>query len=343
MPRPVREVPPGRADGRSVIGYDGSSAASVALQWAAQRARRSGTPLVVLSAVDDLRAVHQEDDDGGVDGAVDGGVDVALDGTSTAQEALEVGAAVEEAWRTAEGVAAEGAALAGAAGADATPVSVLGDAAAALLGASASAESVVVARGGPTRLGRVAFSVVDAATSPVVLVRGAAHVPGPDHPVVVGLDGSASSERAARFAAAEAAASGARLVLVAAWGCAPGGPVRTTAWHRTASPGGEDGVAGGDGEDGVAGGDGVEPAELEAMARLRAATAAVREVAPALVLERRAARGAAAEVLLDPARGAGLLVLGARGTDARDGRGGRLGLTALELLTSAPCPVAVVR
>lgn len=320
LPRPVSEVPPSEAEGRSVVGYDGSSAASVALQWAAQRARRSGTPLVVLSAVDDVRELHA--------------------GRSAAGLA-------------AAGLAAEGAALAEAAGADATPVSVLGGAAAALVGVSARAESVVVARAGSgthraglpglvARPGRVAFSVVDGATSPVVLVRGAAHAPGPDHPVVVGLDGSASSERAARFAAGEAVASGARLVLVAVWGAgrdARGGSVRTTAWHPGAASEGAQ-----DTDD-----DAVEPAEQEALARLAAATAVVREVAPALLLERRSARGVPSEVLLDPARGAGLLVLGARGTQGEPGAGGgggdragRLGATALELLSSSPCPVAVV-
>lgn len=301
LPRTLRHVvTPASTSGRSVVGYDGSSSASVALQWAAQRARCSGTPLVVLSAADYLHAAHGE-------------LDV-------------VPELAEDAWRAVQGVAREGAELAAAAGADASPVSVLSDAASALVDASAKAESVVLARRGaggssPERVGRVAFSVVDAATSPVVLVRGQAHLPGPDHPVVVGVDGSASSLRAVRFAASEAAAADARTVLVAAWR-----PVQDD-MPGTALPR-RSGVL-------------QAAAERDAVARVNAATAVVREVAPGLPVDRQLANGAADTVLVEAAQGAGLLVVGGRG-DAEP-RGGRLGGTTLALLSSAPCPVAVVR
>lgn len=301
LPRTQRHaVPSSTASGRSVVGYDGSSSASVALQWAAQRARRCGTPLVVLSAADYLHAAHGE-------------LDV-------------VPQLAEDAWRAVEGVAAEGVALAAAAGADASALSVLSDAASALVDASAGAESVVVARrgaagGSSARVGRVAFSVVDAATSPVVLVRGEPHLPGPDHPVVVGLDGSASSQRALRFAASEAAAAAAPLVLVSSWQPPRDDLPGTTVPHRA-------GVL-------------QAAAEREAQGRVRAADAVVREVAPAVRLERRLVVGPADLVLAEAAQGAGLLVVGGRG-DAEP-RGGRLGGTTQALLSSAPCAVAVVR
>jgi len=292
-------VPRDVVTGRSVIGYDGSSSALVALQWAAQRALRSGTPLVVLSAADHLRSAHGHPD--------------------------ESSALAEVVWHAVQEVTSEGVALAAAAGAEASPVSVLSDPASALLDASERAESVVVARrgeGGPAvqRLGRVAFSVVDASRSPVVLVRGAPHLPGPAHAVVVGVDGTPSGERAVRFAAAEAAAAGARLVLVAAW--QPGGadlPATRDVHHPVVL---------------------LEAAERDAETRVRAAARTAREVAPAVAVESRKASGAADLVLSDASAGAGLLVVGARG--GAEPRGGRLGGTTVALLSSAPCPVAVI-
>jgi len=279
----------------SVVGYDGSAAASAALQWAAQRARRSGTPLVVLSAADQVHAEHPDHLPSAPRGP--GGT-----------------------WEQARDVADEGARLAEAAGVSATPVAVLVGATRALLEASRHAESVVLARrgrggDGTSRLGRTAFSVVDAASSPVVLVRGEPHVPGPHHPVVVGVDGSADAERAVRFAAAEAWSAGAPLELVSAWRPADGEP-----------PG---------------------RAERTATAALRRATEAARAVAPGQRVVRRLVLGGADAVLARSAAGAGLLVVGACGRAAERAGAGcaarGLGTTAGELLGSAPCPVAVVR
>ena len=65
--------------------------------------------------------------------------------------------------------------------------------------------------------GSVAFAVAAHARCDVAVVPGDLLMPGPNHPVVVGTDGSNDGERAARRAAEAASRWGAPLVLVRAW------------------------------------------------------------------------------------------------------------------------------
>lgn len=132
--------------------------------------------------------------------------------------------------------------------------------------------------------------------------------------VVVGVDGSPGSVLALRWAVEEAEHRTAPLLVVCAWQPTPlGGPVVLPA-------------------------DGWQGATDEILAR---AVEETHRLAPELTVETRGDFGAAVPTLLDAARGASLLVVGARG------RGGfasmLLGSTGHAVVRHAPCPVAVVR
>ncbi|MGB5952192.1 MAG: universal stress protein, partial [Ornithinimicrobium sp.] len=94
---------------------------------------------------------------------------------------------------------------------------------AALCEAAQSASLVVVGSSGHGRvmhalLGSVAFAVVTHSAASVVAVRGEEIAqPGSDHPVVVGVDGSAGSDDAVDYASDLASDSGAELLVVSAW------------------------------------------------------------------------------------------------------------------------------
>jgi nucleotide-binding universal stress UspA family protein len=136
--------------------------------------------------------------------------------------------------------------------------------------------------------------------------------------IVVGVDGSAPSHVALRWAAEEARRRSARLLVIHAhewpWPGAPLGPVNTTA-----------------------------PDSIEQQARqlVADAIAEAKGIAPTVPVEGRAVSGVAAAALLEAARGAALLVVGDRG------RGGfarlLLGSVSTQVANHAEGPVAVVR
>jgi len=186
--------------GRIVVGYDGSSEARRAVEWAARQARRSGRGLTVLSVVDNGVMVGR-----GPGGPAHWWPD----------------AAVEHANRvTEEGVEH---ACAAATGIDATGMTKMGPPAGLLVDASRTATLVVVGTRGRNALvnlalGSVAASVAAHAHCPVVVVRGVGDdQPGPDNPVVVGIDSSVGSRAALAFAAATADDASAPLTIVCAW------------------------------------------------------------------------------------------------------------------------------
>ncbi|HEU5148902.1 MAG TPA: universal stress protein [Iamia sp.] len=143
---------------------------------------------------------------------------------------------------------------------------------------------------------------------------------GPRPAVVVGVDGSDPSRRAARWAAVEAAARGTTLRLVSAWQA----PVLTT-WATLATPG-------------------VDPTVFERSARetldevVRELRAAFGDGAPELAAE--TVEGLPRDVLLGAARGEALLVVGTRG------RGGLaravLGSVSAACAHHTPVPLAVI-
>ena len=120
--------------------------------------------------------------------------------------------------------------------------------------------------------------------------------------IVVGVDGSAASASALRWAVEEAALRG---VAVRAY----------HAWHVTY------------------GGEGRPPDDLAAESAARKALHALVDEVGGTV-ERVLVRGVAASALIDAGRGAAFVVLGSRG--------GRIGEVAAQVLAHAPCPVVVV-
>ena len=138
--------------------------------------------------------------------------------------------------------------------------------------------------------------------------------------IVVGVDGSAHARQALRFALAEAALRGARVVVVGSWAVPPL----------------------------AATGVGMIPAfdllrtELADSASevLSRELAEVADVAAGVEVEQHLAQGDAAGVLVEAAAGAELLVVGSRGRGGVTGT--VLGSVSRACLHHAPCPVAVV-
>ena len=175
-------------------------------------------------------------------------------------------------------------------------------------------------QGGFTELlvGSVPMAVAGRAHCPVVVVRGE-ELPPEDGPVVVGVDGTPTSEAAVAFAFAEASARGSELIAVHAWSdsvldtvLASGSPV----WDFA-------------------------PAQVHAAEILAERLAGWQEQYPDVRVTREVVHVRPAEALMARAASASLLVVGTRG------RGGFVGLllgsTSQQLLQHAPCPVAVVR
>ena len=136
------------------------------------------------------------------------------------------------------------------------------------------------------------------------------------HRIVVGVDRSPSSEAALRWAVRHAERTGAKVEAVTVWWYPPGYGL---------APVSDDEVA---------------DLEGEAGKTLAEALAEVSGLAPDVVVYPRVVEGQAAEVLLQAARGADLLVVGSRG---RGGFAAALGSVSRYCVRHAPCPVVVVR
>ncbi len=293
-----------RGRGGVVIAYDGSAGAAAAVAWAAGEAASRGAVLRVLFAADVIGSVLATP-------------------TMLSRDAREVG----------EEIAGEGAALARrAAGTDLDVVTEvhLTAPAATLLDASQHADLVVVGHRGRgavvgALLGSVAFSVTSRAVCPVVVVRGdEQRRPGPDLPVVVGVDGSDHAAPAVAFAATTAARRGAALEVVAAWTAPePSRPVDSTI------------------RSGAVAAAVVERARSGADAAAQAAVTSVRSRRPGLAVRARAVRGNAADALAQASVDAGMVVVGARGHGSVAGL--FLGSVSHATIHHAACPVAVVR
>ncbi|WP_250290433.1 universal stress protein [Frankia sp. CiP1_Cm_nod1] len=212
----------------------------------------------------------------------------------------------------------------------------------ALVEESRDALMLVVGARGLARMRRMFVGSVTArcaqeAAVPVVVVRGPAP-PRPDgRPVLVGVDGSQGSLAALRWAAVQAGLRRVPLRVAHCWLPEPPlGPADLPAFDLPA----------------------FDEAVLEKAARLtldtalerglagRTETVATRAVATRaavadVAVEAVLVAGSAAHGLIMAARSAQLLVVGARG---RGGFGGLLlGSVGHQVVTHAPCPVAVVR
>ena len=133
--------------------------------------------------------------------------------------------------------------------------------------------------------------------------------------IVVGIDGSDHSLAALRWALRQARATGATVDMVTAW--------RYPASYGLAVIGADLGL------------------ELEARTMLSEVLAKAGEDASGVEVRELVGEGPPAQVLLDTAKGADLLVVGSRG------RGGFasavLGSVSMALVLHAPCPVLVFR
>ena len=136
--------------------------------------------------------------------------------------------------------------------------------------------------------------------------------------VVVGIDGSAGARAALRFAAEEAVQRRLPLRIVCAWE-APAGTYVGEAFAPTA--------------------DGFVEAEHHAEEVLRTALERV-AVGAAVETEALAVEGNPAQVLLEQARDAALLVVGSRGRGAAASL--LLGSVSQKLAHHAPCPLVIV-
>jgi nucleotide-binding universal stress UspA family protein len=138
--------------------------------------------------------------------------------------------------------------------------------------------------------------------------------------IVVGVDGSECARTALRIAAQEAALRGARLRIVSVW------EVPSTLYAGGFAPGDQSLL------DGFR-----ENAEIV----VREAVAEAEGLQPSVRCEGTTLEGQPAEVLLQEARDASLIVVGNRG------RGGftslLLGSVSQQVVHHAPCPVLVVR
>ncbi|GAA3463553.1 universal stress protein [Saccharothrix longispora] len=284
-----------------VVGVDGSESAARAVRWAAREAARRTAPLVIVHACP----------------VVAGHVPEPVPLPRSYHEAvLEQGRErLAEAEAEARGTVPE---------VEVRTELVFGGAAEDLVGRSASAQLVVLGSrglGGFTGLlvGSIAVAVSTHGHCPVVVVRGSGPEAGGrrEGPVVVGLDGSSTSEAALAFAVEVAASGNAELVAVRTWSDL----AVDTAWEHGLTVDWES----------------IQEAEQRL---LEQQLAPHREAHPELVVRTLVTRDRPARSLVEHAEHAQLVVVGSRG---RGGfRGLLLGSTSQTLIHHAPCPVAVI-
>ena len=286
-------------------GYDGSAPAAAALEWAALEAKRTGAVLRVISVVHHpgLLTGTQETTPMLPAKLLNRVHDLVAEGASRARKILD-----------SERVETQ---------------IVIGAAAAALVCATHSVRLLVVGNRGrsevvSTVLGSVSFAVTAHAHCPVVVVAEGAVLLGPQHGVVVGVDGSKAGTVALDLAADVAAHAGAALRVICAWDL-PAADSWAYAYWETASPDTD-----------------WARTQHDAAARV-VATAAERSSSRhrGLVVAGEALQGQAGDVLGSASRNAGLVVVGSRGLGGFSGL--VLGSVSHHVIHSCACPVMVVR
>lgn len=281
-----------------MVGVDGSEDALRAVRWGAEEARRLGVPLRLVTAfawAGDLTA-----------------------GPATGQRYREAVRRVAE-----EHVATAAAAAREAVPGIAVERQVAAGSAIEILGSeSRYAQLLVLGDRGLSRLegllaGSVAVAVTTRAACPVVVVReGGPDVRAAAGPVVVGVDGSSTSEAATEFAFEAAATRGVRLVAVHTW------------WDLVASPA-------------LAALLDLEAIEVEERRRLSQRLAGWSEKYPEVRVEQSVSRAHPAPALIQLSTRAQLLVVGTRSRGELAGL--VLGSVSNAVVHRARCPVAVVR
>jgi nucleotide-binding universal stress UspA family protein len=290
-----------------VVGYDGSAAAETAVDWGALQAERRRAPLRIVSAIpwpyDSLGMAPQPTFDPArlAEELAGEGRDRAIKRLDPAQvPAVEV-----------------------------TAVGVPANAATALVTESAAASLVVLGHSGRSRLAQVftgstTVGVAAHAECDVAVVpAGKVIVPGPDRPVVVGVDGSEVAQAAALRAGQEADRWGAPLRIVQSWTLA-----LTTGWSGA--------LAGTTVIDGA-----VEAFGTAARASVNRAADAVLEAFPDLQVDQIVVEEHPARVLVEMSDEAGLVVVGTRGLGGFERL--VLGSVSRYVVQHAGGPVVVVR
>lgn len=286
-----------------VVGYDTSPESRHAVTWAALAAERRQAPLVVLSATGWVRPP------------------AGMQGLSVSGEQL--------AYRTAE----EGAKLAREAAPNITveAVGAQNTALAALESFSMEAQLIVVGHRGAGalrwgQLGSVAFAIANHANCPVAVIRNEPRsLPTAEFPSVVAVDGSRHSLVALEKAAAWASETASLLRIVNAWRAPLVHP-----WSSFA-------VA----EDNRMNLEAARRAEASASEVVDQARAQVMAKYPDLNVETVIDEGRPAEVIVDAAKDASLIIIGARGRG--DVASLLLGSVSREVIEHADCAVYVVR
>jgi nucleotide-binding universal stress UspA family protein len=166
-------------------------------------------------------------------------------------------------------------------------------------------------------VGAVAMQVVTHARCPVLVVGHEKPQPSEGTSVVVGVDGSKPSLRALTAAFDEAVTRGHSLQVVHAW------EPRSAADPTLSSESSWSAY------------------ESELKRTLEAALASRRAAHPGVDVTYEVVKGEPVQALLDHAAGAGLLVVGSRGSGGFAGL--HVGSTALRLMGRSPCPVLFTR
>ncbi len=286
-----------------VVGYDGSRPSEAALQWAARAAAHSKRRLVVLHAAE--RVNYPEE--------VSSGLEKAPEVVSEAKQIADHGA---------KNIAANFPEL------DVETSGSLLSAKVALGEASRQAAMVVVGDRGRGRvrmllLGSTAYALAGYSRCPVVVVRdGDTDFPGPNRPVLVGVNGTGGSDRAVDAAAGPAREWDAPLALATTWN-----PPEPDPWER--GPAGYRSVT----EVSAALQATAERINDEALERVRSANQDL-QVRGSVIQDH------AVDGLAQAAEEAGLLVMGTRGHGNLVGA--ILGSTTLGVLQQATVPVMTV-
>ncbi|MHA6782133.1 universal stress protein [Pseudonocardia saturnea] len=280
-----------------VVGVDGSVMARRAVRWGAAEAGRRGLPVRLVSAVggDAAPVAHPE--------LVTRYRDVLVErARATLAEAADV------AGREVPGVEVE------------TQL-VTGHPLAVLRAEADRAQLVVIGDRGLSRVegllaGSVSVALATHAACPVVVVRGPEAAGTASLPVVVGVDGSPTSESAVGFAYESAASRRVGLVAVHVWSDTVADAELAALLDRQA----------------------IEDGEHRLLAERLAGWA---EKFPDVPVERVVTRDGPAHALLEQAAHAQLVVVGSRGRGEFAGL--VLGSVSNALLHRSPCPVAVAR
>jgi nucleotide-binding universal stress UspA family protein len=279
-----------------VVGVDGSPESLHAVRWAAAEAARRRLPLRLVTAFDKV-----DDRINDLPGVGSRYQDILMDEARTHLESARAAATAAEPDLVVD------------------PHLVLGFPTDTLVAESHKAQLMVVGDRGIGRIaamvgGSVAVGLVTHATCPVVVVREAPRADAEAAPVVLGVDGSTTSDAAIGFAFDEASIRRAPLVAVHSWGSPPADARTAVFWDILAA---------------------------DAKELLAGRLAGWGEKYPDVHVDQVVAHSRPALELLARSEQAQLVVVGSRGHG--EFTGAFLGSVGNVLVHRAACPVAVVR